>query len=145
MKKLARTFLTIGKIFSIIEIASFSICIPVFLFLLIGGATRMNDVDPDVAAGGTAMFVLGLAWVIISAIFLTCSIISLALAIKAQRGLDAAKCKADARKYAIMSIVAGVLLGEFQIAAGIIMLVMKDSAYADVNVQNEPVDATVVE
>lgn len=127
MKKLAKTFLKVGAIIALIAIIVFAVVFVIEIIAMIVNFIRAaaNDSDAyvDLALGnlGDAILMLVLEAV---------AIFNVIVIPNCARTLNKAKTKAEAKKAAIMAIVAGALLTEFPVAAGILMLVMKDEHYA---------------
>lgn len=111
MKKLINTFLKVGQIISIVDIACLSLATVIVMIVAIFVPALWVDV-------------LGLLFA------LGAPIVSLVLTVKAVEGVNAANTKADAKVPAILAIVGGVLAYlPFSTAAGIMMLCLAEDQY----------------
>lgn len=127
MKKLARTFLKVGSIIALVAIIAFALTFVIEIIAMIVNFVRAAANEDDFYVG-LALSNLGTAiWMIVLEAFAIFNAIVLP---NCARTLNNAKSKAEAKKAAIMAIVAGALLTEFPVVSGILMLVMKDEAYA---------------
>lgn len=130
MKKTAKTFLKVGKILNIIAIICMSVTFLVgVILLIIGGveaAAGETELGAATVASGVECLVSGIIWT-------GFEIASLILNGIATKEISNAKCKAEAKKGAIMAIVSGAIGSAFPIASGIFCLVMSEEAFkADV-------------
>lgn len=137
MKKTAGIFLKVQKILSIIELIAFALAGLIMFIIglvgIIGGAVAAQGEGEAAEAGKAAMAAgagtLGGGITFICLIVLP--ILGLVFTKIAKKALDESKTREEARKGAIFGIVAGVITELlFGIAAGILMLVMKDEDYA---------------
>ena len=117
--KLAKTFLKVGKIISIVLIPVLAVA---FLISLIVGI--ILAISEDTAGAITSM-----TFSIDCFVYSILSIVSLVLNLKATNLLENAKCKADIKKPAVLAIVAGALVSTFPIASGVLLFCTKDEDY----------------
>ena len=126
MKNLARTFLKIGKILTIISIAICAFFFGLFLILTVTGF-EMTDIEEEFEEAGIVVGSIGVVFTVFFGIMLALSIVSIALNKAAYRGLNNAKTKKQLIGPAIMAIISGMLFAELPIVSGILMLVMKEN------------------
>ncbi len=130
MKRTAHGFLTAQRVMSIVSIITVAILSIIFLIsgpiMMANGNFKGDEKAVAMASAGLGILVSGILYILI---VLPICIISLLLNTFALRALNNARCKEEARKEAIMSIVSGALCGVFGIPAGIIMLTMQDVDY----------------
>ena len=128
LKQLAGTFLKVGKIINIILLPVFAILLVVFTIIdivaIVGAVAAVSDgADAStigVAVGALIGVIIGYGFAIV------CLIVALILNAKASTILVTAQSKQEAKKGAIMAIVAGVLVTVFPLVAGILMLCTKE-------------------
>ena len=128
LKRLARTFLKVGKIINIILIPLFAVLLLVLsiidiVAIVTATAAVADGADAQVLAGAIGALV---GVIVTYTLLLVCVIVAFVLNKKASAILETAKSKAEAKPGAIMAIVAGALVTCFPIASGIMMLIMKD-------------------
>lgn len=132
MKKTAHAFLTIQKILFIIYIVVFAICFVTFLFI---GVPMMVINIAHETEEQIALFATGSVFTYSSIFFLFALpiyIVALCLLRQSKDALETAKSRKEARKGAIIALIVGVITeGYFAIAAGVMMLVMKNKYYDD--------------
>lgn len=139
MKKLAKTFLKVGKIIGLIAVIGCGIGLLVTLILLIvagvaaAAANATGDADAIAAgaagvAAATTSFVSCLIWTAVE-------LAGLILNVKATQEITAAQCKACAKKGAIMAIISGALsCTVFAAVSGVFCLVMSEEQFkSDLN------------
>ena len=131
MKKASHGLLTAEKVFDIIYIVVFALCIVGFLiagiFMMIYNVAMEDETQIALFSVGSTYLGIGVGFIFA----LPLPIIALNFTKKALRTLENAQSKAEARPGAILAIVAGVLCAGFSIPAGVMMICMKDSAYCD--------------
>ena len=129
MKKASHILLTVEKVFDIITLVLFpfiSIILIIFgIVLLVRNGELADEAQISLFVAGWELLGSGIG--ILFA--LPCPIISLIFVNKALYALENSNTKEEAKKGAILGIVAGALGNNFAIPAGIMMLCMKDEAY----------------
>ena len=129
MKKASHGLLTAEKVFDIIALVLFPI---LMVGLMVVGIVLMVVNAPTENAEQISLFTAGIELLCsgVSLIFaLPPFVVSLIFTNKALATLENCQTRAEARKSAIMAIVAGYIAIGFAIPAGIMMLCMRDEAY----------------
>ena len=131
MKRASHGLLTSEKVFDIISIVLFDFFVVGFIIagvsLMVVNAPLETEEQIALFSVGSTYLGLGIGFIFA----LPLPIISLQFTKIALRTLESAQSREEAKKGAILSIVAGALCTGFSIPAGIMMLCMKDSAYCD--------------
>ena len=131
MKRASHGLLTAEKVFDIIYIVLFAFFVVGFIIagvsLMVVNAPLETEEQIALFSVGSTYLGLGIGFIFA----LPLPIISLQFTKIALRTLESAQSREEAKKGAILAIVAGALCTGFSIPAGIMMLCMKDSAYCD--------------
>ncbi len=122
LKQLSKTFLKVGKIINLVLIPLFAVLLIVFLILdIVGIGKAVGNDEAVVAAVGDLV-----GHIITYSLLTVFCIVALILNLKADNILETAQSKEEAKKGAIMAIVAGALVTTFPIVSGILMLCTKE-------------------
>ena len=132
MKRASHGLLTAEKVFDIIALVLF---ILMAIGFITAGVVLMTLNYALETVQEIVLFSTGTSLLSCGVGFLFCiplPIVSLNFVKIAMHDLETAQSRQEARKGAILAIVAGVICTGFSIPAGVMMLCMKDSAYQEI-------------